>query len=181
MQIPMRFVAIDLETTGLDPMKDTIIEVAAILFDIEKKEDGQIKISIQGERSMLVNPGREISEEVSLITGITNSMVLGKPTWNDIQGRVSQFLEDAIIVGHNVLFDISMLETHGIQLKERVILDTFELSEIFSQDSESLNLGFLAKRYGLSAGEAEHRALGDTRLSIGLLEQYLNDGKKLND
>lgn len=86
---------------------------------------------------------------------------------------------DSVIVGHNVLFDVSMLRTHDIDLSHHPILDTFELSEIFSQDIESLNLGYLAGKYNLSAGDKEHRALGDTRLSVGLFIYYLNQAQNL--
>ncbi len=73
-----------------------------------------------------------------------------------------------------MLFDIGMLGSHGIDLSGHIALDTFELSEIFSQDAESLNLGFLGKKYGVQM-ESEHRALDDTRLSMELLCIYLRD------
>ena len=72
-----------------------------------------------------------------------------------------------------------MFRTHGIDLTEHSALDTFELSEILSQEAESLNLGYLAGLYGLSAGDKEHRALGDTRLSVGLFVHYLNLARTL--
>lgn len=170
----MRFVALDLETTWLDPNTDTIIEVAAIVFSVMKTEL-DIVVNIEDKRTMLINPDREISEEVTIITNITNEMVNEKQKWAEVRDRVVDFIgEDSIIVGHNVLFDIAMFQTHGIDLQEHTVIDTFELAELFSQEFESLNLGFLANKYNLSAGEAEHRALGDTRLSIGLFEKYLN-------
>lgn len=60
-----------------------------------------------------------------------------------------------------------MLKSHGINLEKHIILDTFELSEILSQEAESLNLGFLSKYYNFNIA-GEHRALDDTRLSIML-------------
>ncbi len=80
-----------------------------------------------------------------MITGITDTMLTGKPTWAEVRDKVRDFIRtDSVIVGHNVLFDVAMLRTHGIDLSEYPILDTFELSEILSQDIESLNLGYLA-------------------------------------
>ena len=94
---------------------------------------------------MLVSPRREMTEEISMITGITDAMLAGKPTWDEVRERVREFIGDeSVIVGHNVLFDTAMLATHGIGLSAHPVLDTFELSEIFSQDIESLNLGYLA-------------------------------------
>ncbi len=67
-----------------------------------------------------------------------------------------------------------MFASHGINLSQNIVIDTFELSELFSQDVESLNLGFLANRYGLiDPTEEEHRALTDTKISIRLLLRYL--------
>lgn len=73
-----------------------------------------------------------------------------------------------------------MFASHGIDLRSNRVIDTFELSEIFSQDIESLNLGFLANRYGLiDPDEAEHRALTDTKVSIRLFLKYLGEVRRL--
>lgn len=134
------FVALDLETTGLSQEKDTIIEVAAIKFQVERVGNVFQAVNIH-ERSMLIDPEREIDEHISMITGISNEMVQGKPKWDEVRERVHAFIGDeSIIVGHNVLFDVKMLSSHGIDLTDHKILDTFELSEIFSGDVESLNL-----------------------------------------
>lgn len=179
----LTFVALDLETTGLDPKKDSIIEIAAIRFQIDF--DGNCFSAVQMvERSMLINPPEPISQEVTMITGITNEMLQWKDKWEDIKKKVSAFIGDSIIVGHNVLFDINVLESHGIDITHNTVLDTFELSEIFSQEAESLNLGFLASLYHLTdPKEIEHRALSDTRISMRLFFHYLEqirwlEGKK---
>ncbi len=173
------FVALDLETTGLSPRTDTIIEVAAIRFSVQKDETGFHPISLD-ERSMLIHPGVELKEEVTMITGITDAMLEGKKKWPEVREKVREFIGDAVIVGHNVLFDIAMLSSHGITLDESNAIDTFELSEIFSQNVESLNLGFLAKTYGINT-DSEHRALDDTKLSIHLFCHYLNEIEKLSE
>lgn len=74
MTLILPFLALDLETTGLDPQLDTIIEIAAIRFDLTLTDEGFSLENIQ-ERSMLINPGCSLSEEVTLITGITESML----------------------------------------------------------------------------------------------------------
>lgn len=175
----MQFVALDLETTGLSTETDTIIEIAAIRFEIERI--GDIYTMIESvEHSQLIHPGRVISKEVTMITGITPEMLIWKPDFESVRDRVREFIGDAVIVGHNVLFDIAMLRTHGIDLSPNTVIDTFELSEIFSQDIESLNLGFLASRYGLiDASEEQHRALTDTRVSIRLMLRYLGEVRNI--
>jgi DNA polymerase-3 subunit alpha (Gram-positive type) len=89
---------------------------------------------------MLVNPGYNITEEISLITHITNDMLTDKPKWEEVCERAKEFLGDHPIVGHNVLFDVAMLGTHDIDISKSLILDTFELSELLSSEVPSLNL-----------------------------------------
>jgi DNA polymerase III epsilon subunit-like protein len=173
------FVALDLETTWLDTKNDTIIEIAAIAFHIEKIWDTYTMTDVV-EHSQLIHPGRPLTEEISMITGITGAMLEGRPSWDTVQDKVREFIGDAVIVGHNVLFDIAVLWSHGIDLSQNIVIDTFELSEILSQDVESLNLGFLAERYGLiDPSEDQHRALTDTRVSIRLLLRYLGEMSRL--
>ena len=128
---------------------------------------------------MLINPWIPLKEEIILITGITEKMLEGRERWENVRDRVREFIGDAIIVGHNVLFDISMLSSHSIDLSANIALDTFELSELFSQDAESLNLLFLAKKYGIDV-DWEHRALDDTRLSLWLFLYYLERLSSMN-
>ena len=142
------FVALDLETTGLDMEKDTIIEIAAVKYNLEREGDTFRAVDME-ERTMLIDPGKKLEENISMITGITDGMLIGKQKWEEVREKAREFIGESIIVGHNVLFDIGMLASHGIDLTENIALDTFELSEIFSQDAESLNLGFLGKKYGL--------------------------------
>lgn len=68
------FIALDLETTGLDPQKETIMEIAAIRFQLEK--DGEtFRVINTEERSMLIDPERELRDEIRMITGITSAML----------------------------------------------------------------------------------------------------------
>lgn len=143
------FVALDLEATGLSPEKDTIIEIAAVKFSLIYT-DGKYMIVKSEEHTQLIDPESELTEEISMITGITSNMLIGMQKWEEVREKVREFIGDAIIVGHNVLFDTAMLATHGIDLSGNITLDTFELSEIFSQEAESLNLAFLAKHYGIN-------------------------------
>lgn len=143
------FIATDLETTGLSPQNDTIIEVAAVKFDLIY-ENKKFRIENSDERTMLVNPLRELDEEITLITHITNEMVREKSSWSEIQPKIKEFFNnDAVILGHNVFFDIAMFASHGIDLSSHPVLDTFELSEILAQNATSLNLGFLGDFYGV--------------------------------
>ena len=87
--------------------------------------------------------------------------------------------KDSIILGHNVFFDTAMLETHGINLQNHQVVDTFELSEVLSQQSASLNLGFLADFYQIPKRGTEHRALTDTWITIDLFIKFLENIQNL--
>jgi DNA polymerase III epsilon subunit-like protein len=71
----MNFIALDLEATGLSPITDTIIEIAAIRFNIEFEGDCFVLKNIE-EHSQLIYPGRELDQEISMITGISNEMLV---------------------------------------------------------------------------------------------------------
>lgn len=177
----LTFIATDLETTGLSPEIDTIIEVAAMKFDIIF-ENNQFRIENETERTMLINPLQPLSEEATLITHITNEMLIGKPSWSDVKENVKKFFEgDAIILGHNVFFDIAMFRSHGIDFSSHPVIDTFELSEIFSQDASSLNLGFLADHYNVAKNGQEHRALTDVKISANLFIKFLEQIRDLEN
>jgi DNA polymerase III epsilon subunit family exonuclease len=168
----LSFIALDLETTGLDTSSCGIIEIAAIRFQLSF-ENGKFTAINQEERSMLIDPEIPLSNEISMITGISEAMLHGKSKWSDIENKVQDFIGEGIIVGHNVLFDIAVLTNHWLDLKENIILDTFELSEFLAQDQESLNLKFLAEKFGL-AGSGEHRALDDTKMSLDIFCHFLD-------
>lgn len=87
----MTFVGLDLETTGLSPEKDTIIEIAAVKFHLER--DGDIfQVVYDDERSMLIDPGRPLDETISMITHITDDMLVGKPRWSTVKDKVKDFI-----------------------------------------------------------------------------------------
>ena len=85
------FVALDLETTGLSPETDTIIEVAAVKFHLVREGDIYHAVDMD-EHSMLIHPGRAMTEEISMITGITDAMLDGKPAWESVRERVAEFI-----------------------------------------------------------------------------------------
>ncbi len=172
------FVWLDLETTGLNTKTDTIIEIAMVEFFVEK-DIQWLHTTIWESKSYLINPGRKIEDNISFITWIDNSMVSESPLFETIKEEVQNFIWDKIVVGHNVLFDIAMLESHWINTRKDVICDTFEFSEMLFQDCESLNLSFLASQFWFN-NWGEHRALDDTIMSIRLFVHILGEIKKLS-
>ena len=169
----MMFVAIDLETTWLDPRKDKIIEVALVKFDPDTFE-------IIEEYSHLVDPEIHIPELNSSITNIYDKDVKWAPKWKEILQEVSDFIGDLPIVWHNVYFDTGFLEEKGISIEDNIVLDTFLISNFLVIWEKSLSLEYLCKYFKINL-EWAHRALNDTKASILLFEKLVQRLKELSE
>jgi DNA polymerase III epsilon subunit family exonuclease len=159
------YVALDIETTGLDLDSDRITEVGAIRF----LDDGTELETFQS----LVNPGRPIPAFVERLTGVTNAAVAGAPHLADIADDLVTFLGDATIVGQNIGFDRAHLAKAGVVFNSSSV-DTAELSRILLpfRPGQGRGLMNLAGELDVEA-EEHHRALSDARTAarifVGLL------------
>lgn len=145
-------VALDLETTGLDIEKDSIIEIGAVRI-----RDGQI---IE-EYSTLVNPGFVIPAETTHITGIHQDDLRNAPLLKAVLPAVSEFVGNAPVIAHNVSFDMGFMRRFGI-LKSNLPIDTFDLATILLPQVPRYSLSSLAKHFEIDLENA-HRALDDAR------------------
>lgn len=152
------FVAIDLETTGLDPKNDRIIEVAALRIN----EHGEIL----EEFHSLLQPGVALPQLITHLTGITDEDLKEAPSWESIQKQVTAFIGEAPILGHSVQFDIDFLTAGGLTLTNTV-LDTFELAQTLLPHERSYSLEILSEKYKLPHPN-KHRAIDDTRVAVEL-------------
>ena len=153
------FVAVDLETTGINADQDKIIEFAGVLV-----ENGKVTKQLE----FVINPEIEISTQVQAITGITNEEVQGKPTFAEIKNEIQDFIKDYLIVGHNIQFDINFLEKNGIKASDQSI-DTYTLSSLFFPEEKSLALEVLSESFQIEH-KYKHRALGDILATVELLK-----------
>ena len=144
------FVAIDLETTGLDPASDRITEVGATRFD----RSGAISTF----RSF-VNPGRPIPRQVQRLTGISDADVADAPPIADVGDELVAYIARRPLVGQNVRFDLDFLDAAGVRLAGPAF-DTFELASVLLPTASRLDLGSLIELLDVRA-EARHRALAD--------------------
>ena len=151
------FAAVDLETTGLDPLQDQIIEVAVQRFTLNGEA---------GHFSTLVNSDIPIPPEVSRLTGITSKDLVNAPNFNEIKNQVSAALQGAVLVGHNINFDLKFLSKHGISPNGDIV-DTLDLAYIIDRDSPDYRLQTLTERYKIDPG-TEHRALSDCISTMNL-------------
>lgn len=155
-------VSIDIETTGLDPKKDAIIEIGAVRFSSHR---------VEAEWSKLINPGRPIPALITQLTGINNEMVRNAPPLQAVIGELVDFVGNDPIVGHNIRFDLSFLQKNKILLDNKVV-DTYEIAAIALPGNSRYNLGTLGSTLG-SMIPNSHRALDDAKLtSVVLRELY---------
>ena len=173
------FIALDLETTWLNHECDSIMEIAMVQFTVEKNEKW-LHMEIWESFSYLINPNKEIPENIQIITGITEEMVIWAPLIHTLQEDIYKFIGNNIIVWHNVLFDTGMLQSHDIDISGNTVVDTFELSEILFQEAESLNLAFLSDKFWIKTWN-EHRALDDVIMSIQLFWKIIQEIQWLSD
>ena len=149
---PRTYVALDLETTGLDPTHDRITEIGALRFDEEGRELAVFE--------QLVNPGRSIPAFIEKLAGITNEDVRGAPAFAEIANDLAAFVGDSAIVGQNVRFDLAFLAEAGVEC-EGTALDTLRFARVLFPEGPGA-LSDLAGALGVEVPVA-HRALADAR------------------
>lgn len=165
MQTPRRtFVALDLETTGLDPQRDAIIEIGAVRF----RADG-----ILDRFTTLVNPQRPIPLYIQQLTGIRDQDVATAPTLDQVIPELLAFVDPQVdaVVAHNVNFDLGFLAAAGVRF-HRPALDTCELATILLPGMPSYSLGELARQLDIRLDDA-HRALDDAEAAARLFIHLL--------
>lgn len=161
-------VALDIETTGLDPDKDAIIEIGAVRFSDRR---------IDGEWSTLINPGRRIPPFITQLTGITDQMVLKSPAIKNVLADLQSFVGDAPILGHNIRFDLGFLRKQRILVHNQT-LDTYELASILLPGAGRYNLGALAQALNVML-PANHRALDDAHATRGVYLRLIEEAQNL--
>ena len=159
------FVCIDLETTGLNSHSDAIIEVGAVKF-----RGGEIQERYQ----TFVNPGRQIPTFIQQLTSISPAQIERAPVFGQVAGQFAAFVGDLPIVGHNIAFDLSFLDSHGLPLTNRSY-NTWDLASIFLPTLPEYNLGALAKHLGLDHSQA-HRATADAETTALVFHRLLELG-----
>ena len=162
------YVTLDLETTGLEPKRDRIIEIGAV-----KVSDGVVI----DEYTTLIDPQMEIPERIYQLTGISNDMVKGKPLIGEALGAFLEFCGDLPLLGHNILFDYSFVKHQAVNCGfkfEKEAVDTLKIARAVLPDLPSRSLQNLRQYFEISQGDA-HRALEDARTTYHLYERLFQE------
>jgi len=158
------FCVLDLETTGPSPATDTITEIGAV-----KVRGGECL----GTFHTLVNPGRAIPPQITVLTGITGAMVGPAPRVEEVLPSFVEFADGAVVVGHNVRFDAAFLDgaldRAAWPRLQRPLIDTCAIARRLLRDEvPNCRLGTLSSRLRLDH-QPTHRALDDALATTDLL------------
>ena len=171
---PKGLIAIDLETTGLSPLVDKIIEIAAY------------KISPEGASvfSTLINPDIPIPAHTTAIHNITDDMVVDAPKLAQVLEELKDFLGDIPLVAHNAKFDLGFivmgLQRQKIKLSNALVYCSCKMARVTHKEIINHKLGTLVKELGIPLVN-HHRALDDAFASLKVfvksLERLTNETK----
>jgi len=165
------FVAFDLETTGLSPQLDRIVEIGAV-----KYVDGR-EVAKYG---VLVNPEMAMPPGAAAVNGISDAMLAGKPTIREVLPDFLEFIKGAVLVAHNASFDLGFVRSSMARLGLGQLANDFVDTRVMAQKAypgrPNYKLQSLALDLGVKALDA-HRAEDDARVC---LELFLACLKQLN-
>ncbi|MFB5661704.1 ATP-dependent DNA helicase DinG [Alteribacillus sp. HJP-4] len=165
----MKFVVIDVETTGNAPHKgDKIIQIGAAVV-----ENGKL---IQ-TYSTYVYPQKSIPAFISQLTGITDKDVAGAPVFSEVAPQILELMKDSYFVAHNVPFDFSFineeLKNAGFSALKNPVLDTVECARILFPTASGYSLSALAEWLGLTH-DRPHQADSDAIVTASVLIKVLH-------
>ena len=144
------FVAIDVETTGLEAGTDEIIEIAAVKFNGD-----QVLETYQ----QLVKPRHALPLKITRLTGISDDMLKDAPRFSEIAPDLVRFVKSYPLIGHSVGFDLKMLQAQGMRFGQ-ASYDTFDMATLLIPQAPAYRLSALAATLGVTHDDA-HRALSD--------------------
>lgn len=165
------YAALDLETTGLDPARDRVIEVGAVAFTPER---------VTSTLEELVDPGRAVPDPVLRLTGINPDELRGAAAPELALRRLADFLQGRQPVGHGARLDVQFLEAAGLWSPGVEILDTLEVARILLPAAASHSLPLLSAELGFNQPRP-HRALDDADATRQLLLRLRDEAIALDE
>ncbi len=163
------WVSLDLETTGLNPKEDKIIEIGAVKFDGK---------NILETFESFINPSCKLSDFTKMYTGINQSDVDQAPSFNLISDSLKKFIGNSPIVGHNIEFDINFLKFNGLILNNKKS-DTWDLAYILFPQFFDYSLIGLSNKFKVGH-DKPHRALDDAIATKGVFENLILELLKID-
>ncbi len=157
------FIAIDVETTGLSPIVNELIEISAIKYDGQKKID---------TFTTLIKPKTRIPYYITNITGITNEMVQNSPFVEEVMPNLIKFIGKSPIVAHNANFDYKFIQNYSNNaFSKNTLIDTVQIGRKLYPSLPNHKLGTIAKHIGITE-DGFHRAEFDCECCAQIYIEY---------
>jgi DNA polymerase III subunit epsilon len=169
------FVCVDCESTGLDPAKDRMIEIAVATFTFDK---------ILQQFETLIDPECDIPEASQQIHNISKEMLQGKPKAAEVLSHVLKMIEGHVIIGHGIGFDIALIAAEasraGIptQIRGQTHIDTLRMARLYGESPVN-SLQRLREHFNIEP-EGAHRAMSDVVTNIEVFK-YLAKSYKTTE
>lgn len=191
--LPPKFVAFDLETTGLNNQKDEIIEIGAVKFTVLTDAKGRVVPKNLGEFNMLVKPNMLIPAEASSVNHITDAMVENAPPVGECLQKFTNFCgQGSILLAHNANFDSSFLRVAYAKNPQFVpgnpVIDSLAISKCILPELPNHKLGYMAglfmkrNEFAMKIDEEKmHRAVYDCEMLMEVFVALLRRRLKEKD
>ena len=160
------YIAVDIETTGLRPEEDAIIENGAVKYVYGEVIDTY---------TSCINPGVSLPTHIVKLTGITDEMLKDAKNIDEVLPEFLEFFDSDLILGHNIKFDFSFLKTAAMRLGHRFEkkgIDTLRLAKLMHPELSSRTLEAMCKEYKIQR-EHKHRAYDDAKAAAELYEELI--------
>lgn len=161
----VKYLAFDLETTGLEAERDRILEFCFMELDDSLQE--------KARWSRLVDPGIPVSKEIEELTGISTAMVQGQPPFATHAARIQALVKDAVLIAHNSSFDVPFLHMELLRAgqpglaPDHPCIDTL----VIERHVNSHRLAEVYKRYVGAPFEGGHRSEADVLATVEVLRR----------
>jgi len=162
----LTFAVVDTETTGMNPAFSRVMDIGIVIM-----KNGEVVEKWE----TLIDPEQEVPYWISKYTHLTHAMVKGMPTFETYAGKISEFLKDAIFVGHNAAFDYSFLYHEMLRAKTAFNypkLCTVMLGRKLLPQLANAHLDALADFYNIKISQ-RHRALPDAEATAFVLNEFI--------
>jgi len=171
--LPARFVVLDTETTGVDPVRDRIVEIAILTY-----ADGVLSDTYE----ILIHPERMMPPQATAVNGITDDMLIGQPAFHEVAFDIRERIDGVTIVGYNIDFDIRFLMASferlglSIDLSRKIDVLTLARRAIPYGVVENHRLETIKRHFGIARGS--HRAADDCLTTYDIMVRCRAAGER---
>lgn len=162
----IKYCCLDIETSDFDPQNGEIIELGMVFFTIENNE-----VQISNEWTSVFHASKPVSPRILGLTNITVAELEEAPKFSEKSEEIQKLIDECVIVGHNINFDVGFLQAFGLKFSPGRI-DTLDLAQFILPMNKTYNLEALMGYFSIHYKNA-HRALSDAKATVLVMEKML--------